>query len=102
MQGDTLNIVRDMEKEDRWPHSTRREKGSMNAELGCIVKGLTLESSALQNSHVWFCRFGYILLCIDLSGVPVHAGCQSSLDGWHNKDWQSFNGQESTRRLHHD
>ena len=61
-------------KKDPWPHSTRTEKGSMNAELGCSVKGLTLESSPLQNSHVWFCRFGHILcvlerLSLTLSGL---------------------------------
>ena len=71
-----------MEKEDQWPHSTRTEKGSMNAELGCSVKGLTLESSPLQNSHVWFCRFDHILCVLIRQEFQSMLGAsQASMDG---------------------
>lgn len=54
----------------------------MNAELDCIVKALTLKSSALQNFHFWFRHFRdvfCVLICQEFQSML--GANQTSMDG---------------------
>jgi len=59
------------------PFSTRREeKGSMYPEIGCIEKGLTLESSTLQTL---FLCFAVLVICQEFQSML--GASQASMDG---------------------